>query len=323
MSENESPIKVFTLKNTVIFLLSILFIIAGVYANYQFKNCSFFFSKVIPVLLSEVGVAGLIAIFLIYTIEKHNKDVERKEYKEMAEALHVNVLESIYKRYIPPRVFTEIDKCLFMAKLYRSKLKIHYTIKKVDSDLDDKIDSAEHVVCDAFITYHLKNTTSKPLKEVIPIYIEKPFDSAWSDKVGVNSLVVTRNTNSKEILIKNKDDVNDYIKGSDDKQIIFKYPIDLEPDEELCVEARFTLIKRIVDQESWVSRIPTDSLELTVTTPNADFVVLAKACHSEALSENIDSNHITNSWSLDYGIIPHQSVMFWWKPIKNNDLAQT
>ena len=201
-------------------------------------------------------------------------------------------------------------------KLYRSKLKINYTIKKVDSNLDDETDDEEHVCCDAFITYHLKNTTSKVLEEIIPIYIEKPFDSAWDDKVGVNSLIITRSNKTKETLINDKKDVGEYIKDSDDKQIIFKHPIYLEPDEELCVEARFTLIKRIVDQESWVSRIPTDNLELTVTTPNADFIVLAKACHSEALSENIDPKHITSSWSLDYGIIPHQSIFFWWKPIK-------
>ena len=316
MQDNENTIKVFTLKNSFFLLCSILLIIIGVYAHYYFKDSEYFFlSKVVPVFLSEVGIAVIIAIFLIYTIEKHNKDIERQELKEITEQIHVNVLESIYKRYIPPKVFEEIDKCLLRAMLYRSKLKIHYTIKKVDSNLDQKIDSEEHVICDVYTTYHLKNTTSTPLDDVIPIYIEKPFDSAWDDKVGVNSLIVTRNKTSKEKLIKNREDVDEFIKGSDDKQIIFKHPIHLDPDEELCVEARFTLIKRVVDQESWVSRIPTDNLELTVTTPNADFIVLAKACHYEALSENIDPNHITNSWSLDYGIIPHQSIIFWWKPI--------
>ena len=113
---NNTRIKILTLKNSVTFLVSVIMIIAGVYANHIFKDYGFFFYKVIPVFLSEIGIAGLIAMFLIYTIEKHNKDIERQELKEMTEAIHVNVLESIYKRYIPLRVFTEIDKCLFMAK---------------------------------------------------------------------------------------------------------------------------------------------------------------------------------------------------------------
>ena len=71
------------------------------------------------------------------------------------------------------------------------------------------------------------------------------------------------------------------------------------------------MVKRHTDMEVLGSVIPSDSLKLTVSTPDQDIDVCAYANHIEDLEVMMEDPGI-KVWYLDYGILPYQSISFWW-----------
>ena len=113
-----------------VFLASCVLI--GAYAVGDHNNPSLLLSK-------EIGYAGLIAVLMIFTIEKYardrhhesiNKNMERLD--ELQRALVKETLNSVYDRRLPSEARKAIEKLLLDPAIYREDLKLDISFKWID-----------------------------------------------------------------------------------------------------------------------------------------------------------------------------------------------
>jgi len=86
----------------------------------------------LSVMLKELGFALIIAIILIFTVER----VSRKNHEEAAdrlvEKINKNLFNAIYKRYIPNEVFAEVEAALLKSDVLRDKYEVNYALAEID-----------------------------------------------------------------------------------------------------------------------------------------------------------------------------------------------
>ncbi len=87
-----------------IFCISLLFLVISAHYHSEWPVLSPFFK--------ELGVAGVIALILVFTIEKFTRQRHEKAANTLVEKINNNLFHAIYKRYIPEEVFSEVEKSL-------------------------------------------------------------------------------------------------------------------------------------------------------------------------------------------------------------------
>lgn len=322
MSENKKVVSNKYFERSIyllIFVTSILFLVFGILLAKIWKDDpDFVFQKLIPLTVSELGVAGLIAIILISTIEKfsrkrHEEATEKmhEEFYTVTEEMHKeinnNVFRAVYKRNINEKILQEVERSLFNSKVQREKYTIFYTLEHIDKKLDAKTDEFEHLLVTTRSTYIIQNISNGPVEHAIQSNFELPIDDRWLEMVNFTKLTIT----GVSPCILEGDELRSYVKPNDDKdQLLLNYNIEIPEGKAIEVIIEGTLVKRVTDMEVWASKIPSDGIELHVYSP-PDIKVCASANHSlKLLPKNPDENRTV--WVLEYGLFPHQSIVFWW-----------
>ena len=247
-------------------------------------------------LFKEVGFALIVAVFLVGTIERFSRERHEAAAKESVLEINRNLFYAIFKRYIPEKVFEEVEKSVMESNVFRTKHELDYTIQDFGDDL---------VTCLAQTSYDLTSVVDAPIDHEIVVGLELPIDSKYILKCYIEQLTIGSS-------VMNADQLAPYITRNHE-HCTLRFKTRIEGRATINVTTKSHLIKKATDVELWASRIPSDGLKLTVSTPTGKLDVCASANHSEALDVKIN-NEVTKKWDLPHGIFPFQSIMFWWKP---------
>lgn len=252
-----------------------------------------------PDVLKEIAFAVIIAVVLIYTIDKTNKEKHEQAAQELIEKININLFHAIYKRSIPPDVFGEVEKCLLHAKVHRTDYELTYTLSRLDGEPD-------YLSCIAQSSYKLTNITDVPIQHAVQLLVEMPLEQRMMphchiDRVKMDGVVLEH------------DEIDKYVKPDADMQMKFCHIVDIPARGSIVIETKASLVKRSIDEEVWHSVLPSSGITLTVVTPNADLTLNATAFHSQKM-EKVFESEVMSKWKLPYGIFPHQALLFWWKP---------
>ena len=247
-------------------------------------------------LFKETGFALVVAVILVGTIERFTRERHEAAAHATMEEINKNLFYAVFKRYIPEKVFEEVEKLVMEADVFRSKHKLDYTI-------EDGTDG--RVSCLAQTSYVLTSVVDATIEHKVTVSLELPVDHQYVGECFVEFLQIDN-------LKLNKDELQNYVTQTAE-HVKMEYPITIAGRGSVRISTRSRLSKQSTDVELWASRIPSDGLELTVSTPNKNLTVCASANHSAQPEQTID-NDVTKKWELPYGIFPHQSIMFWWKP---------
>ena len=293
----------------VIFVVSILFVAAGLLIKYLYKDADDFWSLMAPFFLSELGIAGIIALVIISTIEKFTKKRHEKAANKLISRMNINLFHAIYGRYIPSKIFEEVEKCLLNSRVLRTDYSIDYSLNYITDDeaREHQItpqDKDNHLFCGVFSRYKLTNASARYVKHLVEIHLELPIDKSMKRFIRVDNVKIN------DVAIDEKV-ITDSCRYTD-QHLIFSHPVRIPQGGEVSVSMNCHTIKRKLDAEVWASRIPSDGLILRVTMPEG-LHVKATANHSEPLEMDSIDNGKTHIWQLNHGIFPFQSVIFWWK----------
>ena len=292
-------------------LLGGILIATGIWLTYKFKGESdIFYSKIVPFFVSELGIAVIIALIIIFTVERFSRNRHEEAAFELIKGINKNLFRAVYDRYIPDSVFKEVESCLLKAKVVRTKYEIDYDLSYIsEADLLEHQIPREvfqdYLCCNINTSYSVTNITDSSIKQDIVLKIEQPVDETTHNLIHISKVKIGGTLYSKEYI-----DVN-VTENSNSVHKVFKINIVIPANTTVPVEMTAETLKRKLDQEVWSSRLPSDGLKLSVHSPKS-FKVLATANHSQALTENIINNGRTTVWRLDAGIFPHQSIIFWW-----------
>lgn len=280
----------------IIFLVAVLLVTGS---HYQWWPVG-----VVTVLAKEIGFAAIVSLFLVGTIETFSRERHRLAAEELLMKINKDLFLAIYKRYVPEKVFEEVEKCVMLCSVYRTCHELDYTIDDFPNGTTNELKN-NYFQCTAQTNYKLANVLDQATQHDVMVIIERPIDSRFDGLCIFNELTIGGLALSREELAG--------CRSETESHFILRKKIDLQARQVIDISTKSTLLKKRTDSEIWCSRLPSDGLKLTVSTPSKGLLVKAFANHSEELKISLD-NPVTKKWTLDFGIFPHQSIIFWWQP---------
>lgn len=262
-----------------------------------------------PIFLKELAFAVLIAITLIYTIEKANRASHERAADALIEKINIDLFHAIYKRAIPSAVFAEVEKCLLRSCVYRENYSLIYTLNKLDS-------VEGYLSCTAESNYTIKNITDASVEHWVKLIVEMPIEKAMTKYCSIESIEIGGRRLSQ-------DEIQRHLESNTELQMNFSQKIEMVAGETVVVKTKALLVKRIVDEEVWRCVLPSSGIKLQVVTPASDLRVSAVAFHSEKLQPTYGTDAVgpVHMWELNYGIFPHQALAFFWRPVDATQAA--
>lgn len=252
-------------------------------------------------LFKEIGMAMVIAIMLVYSIElvtRKRHDLAAEKWQNEA---NKNVFRSIYKRYIPEAVFAEVESCLLNSKVYRDDYTINYTLRDMEEH-ELKMASNDHFIAEVKSRYTLINTTDSDIKHLVTVNLDVPNED---DFVKFTTITSVKADNVE--LLKACPIVTDV-----DGKCLFQSEIIVSAGGQKEIIMQGQTAKRKIDSEVWSSRLPSTGLDIFITSP-AGVEVKCNANNSSKIIMN-EARNFSNVevWELKNGIFPYQSVIMWW-----------
>jgi len=269
-------------------------------------------------LCSELGIAFFVALILIYTFEKNSRELDREETEKKVAKISENLFNAIYGRYIPDVVFSEVERSLFSTDIVRVNYSIDYMLVKIDNENNEnnKIsekDEKSHFFCEINSAYILKNITDKEIRHTVVSKIEMPIDKELKNNVCFESFTLDGDELTKS-------DFGSCISTTEDENhMVFKKEVIIGPRSKVDIKMGLRTIRRKTDQEVWSSRLPSNGMTIRVHCPPS-VNVQANGNHSTELKyRKISNNSLAKiqEWSIDGGIFPYQSIIFWWQDSEN------
>ncbi len=282
----------------VVGLLSVLLIViygAGWLASYPMVN----------LLIKEFGAAGLVAIFLIFTIERITRERHQRAADDLIERINTDIFRAIYKRRIPETVFVEFERLLLTTNVYRTHLEVIYTLQPFEGAATQPTKHGDFLHCSIHSTFELQNLTENDISHPIYLFIDASPDSRFADRCGIGQINIDGVPLAPEIIAQ-------HLKATEGGSR-FNYRVEIPAGKSVRIATTVNSIKPAINTEVWISSYPSDGLILTVTTLGVALDVNARAAHTQRLDREID-NAVTRRWTLRRGLLPSQSVYFWWKP---------
>ncbi len=271
----------------VVGLVSAIFLLISVLIYEDHKTVASF--------LKELSFAGFIALIVIFTVERFSKERHRLETESLVRDINKNLFHAIYSRYIPNKVFREVERLLLNVDVYRKGYSVIYTIEDIEGD-------PIHYKCTAQSSYEIENLTEEPIDHSVGLALEKPLNDGMVGLCRIDSVKIGDKQLSQE-------EIAEHTTVSE-TQVVLSYPIKIPSRSSVKVNQIGSLIKLKTDQELWLSRVPSDGFRLTVFVPKG-VNVYANAVHSGA-AELVHDAGTKKAWEINEGMIPCQGFVFWW-----------
>lgn len=290
-----------------IFSLSVLMI---VFSNYPFHGENLDLEKFIRHVVGEFGISGVIAIVIIFTIEKFNRDENRDENNGYKEALindiKNNFIYAVYKRYIPEELLNEVENCVFRKSIYRKNYHLTYTLDTFNGDnLKEDTFGGEYIKFNVHSSYELMNMTDDEIDHMLEIHLERPVNENLNQHCCVNCVTVDG--------LRRKEQINNR-RSSDGANLIFDLgKVTIPPRSSKSIMTTTQMVKRISDNEIWASLFPSDGIKVTfqyAKFPNLE--IQAKTNHRIDFTEGQHQIGSFKTWELKRPIFPYQSIVIWW-----------
>lgn len=243
------------------------------------------------IVLKEIGIALCVAVFLAFTIEFLSH--KRKELEEQKTGQ--DILEAVYRKYIPESTFAEFERCLLRGTCERTDYLIDYTIREFEDAEKEGIIGNDHYAVEIYSSYNIRNLLNEPVKIDLYFEIEVPVEEEY-----------TKITEISSFKINGIQKVAEAKKPNHHGDCHVKFELELKPESHAFVEMHGVTAKRTIDQEVWASRIPSDGITICVRAPK-HFDIHCKANNSHRMEKKGP-----NMWTLPHGIFPFQSVVLWW-----------
>lgn len=271
----------------------------------------------LTIMLKELGFALIIAIILIFTVERVSRQKHEEAADRLVEKINKNLFNAIYKRYIPNEVFAEVEAALLKSDVLRDKYEINYALAEIDHKNFPNLredDLKNHLQCTLLSSFNIQNITSKTIDYTVALHLEVPIEERLREYVKISEMEIDGVALKPYELEK-----DEYFKITD-THLIFEKVISIGPSEIKEISMKAKTLKRSTDMEIWASRVPSTGMRVQVSVPET-FRVEATANHTQALRKKKMADANSTIWYLDHGIFPFQSVVFWWQPEKSSTIG--
>jgi hypothetical protein len=249
-------------------------------------------------LAKELGFAGIIAVLVIFSVERFAKEKQTEFVEELIHRINTSMFLAMYNKKLPKLIFDEIEKIILAARTYRKDNEISYELASID-------ELPFNLLVTYKTEYTLFTTSEKREWTLIKVCLEKPIDKVLLPYCHIDKVVFGSLTLSKNDITRCTTETESYLE--------FEHPVELHPDVGIHVTIISSLVKLKTDVEVWTSLMPTESLILKITAkqPLQNLAVKADALHPHSFTKTVEDKS-SGEWRLHHPILPHQGYVMWW-----------
>jgi hypothetical protein len=288
--------------------------------------------------LKEIGTALIISCAIGTTVEislKRREDRSRQLRAEEEEDLHQQRLRQIEEnvfnylfRFLVDAVILDEVKVIFAERFIRKGLRLAYKFSAAPQNLqfqdgETLIPHNELLTVRVTVEYNLCNMGRDPENREIFHYFESTLPLAHEHS-GFRDFRVRR-AGQRELTLKDRDFVvEDNPEHPIQRRIrVAKEHLRVEPGSPIGIFFIYETIRRCHDHEIWVSSLPADKFELSVTVDSSvrDMVFCADASHRSD-PELVACGTDALRWEIRSGILPGQGMMLYWMPKSNSSKTE-
>jgi hypothetical protein len=308
-------------KALVYFLLFLLSVIA-LMVSYNVKpHVSISHGEIIPSdvtadllssLLKDLGIAGLVAIFLAITFERLSaREFEKIARREQSRIKH-DVFRYVYGHHVPEDIRKEIHTKVLTAKFVRDTIELSYTLTPITSV------NGRYMQLDLIAKYAVRNLTNRPEKYRIEPSVEKPPIPEFADRVGFRFLEITGSAEPLQRLDELQLDKKGYVTKDE-------ISTSLKPPQPLVMPTRLTIVtvgyRSITHLDGgydyFMFADHTCKTSIGVRVPSNDYSVALRDFGGEELMPHPVWHQPENGrfyWESETPILKNQGIYITWSP---------
>ena len=278
---------------------SLLLIIVGYWVEHELHW------KLRSHILTEIGIAGIVAIILAATIEYVSRKRDERRFKEEKDAIKNDVFEHVLGYRLPEGTFAELDEQILNASFIRKNFTVTYKLSPLDDPRFIKINGQ--------ISYKVLNLTPGPKDFEFRTGIEKAPIAELDDLVKF-TVVKVRGT-GVDVDLQTQEEIKKAIDYKTPNHLYIRKKLTICGKEHISATIRFEVVRALQGgSEYFLTPILSLGFELFVQAWE-EIEVSAAAYLPENLAEGDqhlkrqDSYH----WILQRPMLPYQGVYVNWK----------
>lgn len=282
----------------------------------HWASLSFTPGTLIQSLLSEIGTALIVAVFVWGVFELASSRKQEERIDQRIERITKNVFFGVFRKDLPEGLINETSLLVLEANILRKNFFVNYTLTDEHYEADGQ--QMPYVSLRAIAQFTLKNISVDTATVKIGVGLPNPIHPNMRAKTDVTSITVRHGENDEERLdlTQARQKMREQM-ADDQKYVAFCTAAErkLEPDEEIMVCADYVMAKETEDTEVLQSLYPTDGIRVTIfdTAPEKR-IVRGRAIHRVDLQDRSSPEEPhTRIYSLEHHLLPHQGAMIWWK----------
>ena len=269
----------------------------------------------------EIGFACLIALLIIIFVEASSRqrqenaalsflERERQRASELREELGRDVFRAVYCRETPASLVDGVIDQVLSCNVVRTYHRSDYKLLELDVAADENKDK-RYVCLQIHGEYVVKNISRDTITVPIGIGFPTPGPMNLKKYAKITSVKIGGiELNEHEIR------EGDFAAEDDSDKIRFMWKRKLAAGNQLEVMYTAQLVKERSDNEVWTSLFPSTGMELSLTVEVDDLEFDARSLSSKDVERLIGTraSNEMNKWRLNGPILPHQSIIVWWRP---------
>jgi len=260
--------------------------------------------------IKELGIAFFIALIISIAIERAARTEFDKTIKQRVTEIQENVFKSTFSRNIPKALIDEVENLVLRADFIRRDHRTTYrlSIRSARAINPAIVNDFNVVFIDKTTFYVVKNVSGVRKDFSVKVGIEKPPIEELKNYVSIDQVRIRDQELTPEMIRGGDMDLQDAFKN-------FEHTVrNIEPNQEVTVLTKCTVIKMLTDVEIWRSLLPSDGMHLTVQFPPGTGAFGASSLHRAEVSKLVSDDAAGyHEWKLDQAVLPHQGIVFWWK----------
>jgi hypothetical protein len=327
MSDDFFSLKI-TNYSIVFGLFGVLLCLSSVYleGHLQFEG-----HNLLAHLTRDLGIAFLVGIYLMWTLDRLNSLKMDAEIKAYIKAVGDNFIQAAYGKELPPELFSVVKKSFFDQSFIRKAFYVDVSLHDFN---DAYINAAPESVKELLRTFHgqiasnaiskelivfkmssryeVHNVSSIPAKYEVVFEVPQPFGGNYDGLCGITSVLIDGQQKITDaVLFKTEN-------AKDRSLLSFSLWEDIAEGQSIRVALEAYSIRTNDDVEPWQTLIPSNGMNMTATDADGtkDIILTLDApllLGGEPLALK-DRRTNKATLSITQYLLPYQGISIKWTP---------
>ncbi len=304
------------------FLLGIALLVGSTYVTHE----------LVSHLLRDMGLAALVGLYLMWTLERLNKRRVQAEVQEYIESVGENFISTVYGRFLPPALFDVIRRSLFDQSFLRTVYSIDLSLQNLTSAAIDSasgpvrdmlsafvaradaesLDRQDLIVLQMTLYYEVRNVAAAADDYAVRLEIPKPFGREYEGLAGITSVSI----DGRE-MISEAPYWGEESEGRNPNMVFFSEGVRMKPDQTIRVTLEAYSVRRMDDWEPWQTMVPSHGMTVRARDLDGDkdITLSLDAPLLEGEATYADKDQRTNRAVLMVSqyLLPFQGVTISWR----------